>query len=230
MQGAEKISFCWTQVWCVLRNPVKMHLRAERLLQRWFRGRGLAPLCLASGLRSWWGMINFKWCTALWIAGDSPFLPKPLLRTGKEGRVWGKVQVWHPGKLKVWLQSWCWHWSQLEPAALGAGLAQQGGCCENWACLAFSSIIVPCSQRCTRSDFCTWASQYVDLLAWTAHPHTLSHPTSLCERSTLAGNSDLLSCRNTHQQCQAQCDHFGWVWFIAVKEHSYSILKNHVML
>lgn len=81
-----------------------------------------------------------------------------------------------------------------------------------------------------KERFCTWASQYVDLLAWTAHPHALSHPTSLCERSTLAGNSDLLSCRNTHQQCQAQCDHFGWVWFIAVKEHSYSILKNHVML
>lgn len=51
-QRAEKISFCWTQVWCVLRNPVKMHLRAEMLLQRWFHGRGLTPLCLASGLGS----------------------------------------------------------------------------------------------------------------------------------------------------------------------------------
>lgn len=81
-----------------------------------------------------------------------------------------------------------------------------------------------------QGGICTWASQYVDLLAWTAHPHILTHPTSLCERSTVAGNSGLFSCRNSHQQCQAQSDHISWVCFIAVKEKSYSILKNHVML
>lgn len=102
---------------------------------------------------------------------------------------------------------WCaWpqlHWEQA--------LAQQGGCCENHTCLAFSSIIVPCSQCCTRRDLHLGKS-----ICWSpcmncSPTHTLTHPTSLCERSTLAGNSGLLSCSNTHQQCQAQFDHSGWI-------------------
>lgn len=193
-----------------------MHLRAEMLLQRWFHGRRLTPLCLASGLGSWWGMINFKWCTALWIAGDSSPLPKPLLRMGKEGRKsLGQGAMWHPGKLNVWLAadlSWTsctgsrpWH-------------SREGAVRIRHAWLSHPSLFP--APSVAQGGICTWASRYFDLLAWTPHPHTLSHPTSLCERSTLAGNSGLLSCSNTHQQYQAQSGHLGWVWFIAVKRNS----------
>lgn len=178
-------------------------------------------------------MINLKWCTAPWIAGDSSPLPKPLLRAGKEGRAWGKVQVWHPGKLHAWLQSWCWQLISAGvhgPSSTGSRPwhSREGAVRITHVWLSHPSLFP--APSVAQGGICTWASRYVDLLAWTAHPHTLTHPTSLCERSTLAGNSGLLSCSNTHQQCQAQFDHFGWVWFRAVKENSYSILKNHVML